>query len=292
MRPIPASELILNADGSIYHLNLRPEQIADTILTVGDPGRVQRISKYFDKIEERTEKREFVTHTGWLGNQRLTVLSTGIGTENIDIVMNELDALANIDFATRLPRTEHKTLNIIRVGTSGAVWEQAPIDTLVTSAFGIGLGNLMHFYEFAYDEIEAKILDAIKQFSPFPAAIQPQVFAGDRMLLDAIQLDFQGITLTAPGFYAPQGRQLRAMTKFTSANIDRLSDFQYDKWRITNFEMETAAIFGLAKVLGHRAASCNVIIANRITKQFSNDPAAAVEKLIRAVLEKIIVLGS
>lgn len=291
MRPIPASELILNADGSIYHLNLRPEQIADTILTVGDPGRVKHISKYFDKIDERTEKREFVTHTGWLGNQRLTVLSTGIGTENIDIVMNELDALANIDFETRLPRTGHKTLNIIRVGTSGAVWEQAPIDTLVTSAFGIGLGNLMHFYEFAYDQTEANILDALNQFSPFPAAIQPQVFAGDQVLLDAIQLDLQGITLTAPGFYAPQGRQLRATTKFTSANIDRLSDFQYDKWRITNFEMETAAIFGLAKVLGHRAASCNVIIANRITKQFSKDPAAAVENLIQAVLERIVILG-
>ncbi len=290
MQPIPESELIFNADGSIYHLNLHPEQLADTVLTVGDPGRVARISKYFDKIETRSEKREFVTHTGWLGQQRLTVLSTGIGTENIDIVMNELDALVNIDFKTRLPKTEHKALTIIRVGTSGAVWADAPVDALVASAFGIGLGNLMHFYEFAYSETEREILDALSRFAPFPTAIQPQVFAGDAGLLEALQLDLQGITLTAPGFYAPQGRQLRAVTKFSSENLHRLNNFQYKNWHITNFEMETAAIFGLAKILGHRAASCNVLIANRISKQFSSDPAAAVEKLIRAVLEKVTSL--
>lgn len=287
MQPISASELILNPDGSIYHLNVRPEQIADTVLTVGDPDRVARISRHFDTIELKVSRREFVTHTGWLGKKRLTVLSTGIGTENIDIVMNELDALANIDFKTRLPKEIHKVLNIIRVGTSGTVWRETPVDSFVTSAFGLGLGNLMHFYEYENSAEELEILAQIKNFAPFPAAIQPQIFAANAALLELLTFDIQGITLTAPGFYAPQGRQLRAISKFTSENLNRLSDFQYKNWRITNFEMETSAIFGLAKVLGHRAVSCNAIIANRILKQFSNDPTKTVDRLIQQVLENI-----
>ncbi len=287
MRQIPDSELVLNADGSIYHLHLRPEQIADTVLTVGDPDRVARISNYFDTIEHQVSHREFVTHTGWLGKTRLTVISTGIGTDNIDIVLNELDALANIEFATRTPNPIHRTLNIIRVGTSGAVWREAPVGSFVTSAFGLGLDNLMHFYvsENTVDETELA-----QQFAAFPAQslpTTPYAFAAHAELLDKMTLDLQGITLTAPGFYAPQGRELRGKTKLTSEILTHLSDFQYKKWRITNFEMETSGIYGLARVLGHRAVSCNVILANRIRGQFSTDPRKEVEKLIQKVLEKI-----
>lgn len=287
MQQIPDSELIINPDGSIYHLNLRPEQIADTILTVGDPGRVARISKYFDKIEHQVHRREFVTHTGWLGKTHLTVLSTGIGTDNIDIVLNELDALANIDFDTRTQKPTHKTLNIIRVGTSGAVWRDAPVDSFVTSAFGLGLDNLMHFYEYENTPDEAALAQHFAAFPANPLPTPPYAFSANAELLETMTLDLQGITLTAPGFYAPQGRQLRGTTKLTSDILTHLSDFQYKSWRITNFEMETSGIFGLAKVLGHRAVSCNAIIANRILGKFSPDPGKAVENLIQKVLEKI-----
>lgn len=290
MQPIPDSELVLNADGTVYHLNLHPEQIADTIFTVGDPGRVARISKHFDVIEHEVRRREFVTHTGRIGTQRLTVISTGIGTDNIDIVLNELDALANIDLATRMPRAQLRQLNIIRVGTSGAVWREMPVGSFVTSAFGIGLDNLMHFYAYQPD---AKAMALTEQFAAFltrPLPTPPYTFAANAELLQHYTLDFQGITLTAPGFYAPQGRQLRGLTRLTADTLTHLSDFQYDQWRITNFEMETSAIYGLSQMLGHRAVSCNVILANRILGQFAADPAQAVDELIRQVLEKTITL--
>lgn len=287
MQQIPDSELIINPDGSIYHLNLRPEQVAGTILTVGDPSRVARISKYFDKIEHQVNRREFVTHTGWLGKTHLTVLSTGIGTDNIDIVLNELDALVNIDFKTRTPNKTHKTLNIIRVGTSGAVWRDAPVGSFVTSAFGLGLDNLMHFYEYENSAEEQELIQHFATFPQKPLPTPPYAFAANAELLESMTLDLQGITLTAPGFYAPQGRQLRGISKLTPDILTHLSDFQYKSWRITNFEMETSGIFGLAKVLGHRAVSCNAIIANRILGKFSPDPGKAVESLILKVLEKV-----
>lgn len=287
MQQIPDSELIINPDGSIYHLNLRPEQVADTILTVGDPSRVARISKYFDKIEHQVNRREFVTHTGWLGKTHLTVLSTGIGTDNIDIVLNELDALVNIDFKTRTPNKTHKTLNIIRVGTSGAVWRDAPVGSFVTSAFGLGLDNLMHFYEYENSAEEQELVQHFAAFPKNPLPTPPYAFAANAELLESMTLDLQGITLTAPGFYAPQGRQLRGTSKLTPDILTHLSDFQYKSWRITNFEMETSGIFGLAKVLGHRAVSCNAIIANRVLGKFSPDPGKAVESLILKVLEKV-----
>ncbi|HMN89251.1 MAG TPA: nucleoside phosphorylase [Saprospiraceae bacterium] len=287
MQPIPDSELVLNADGSIYHLGLQPAQIADTILTVGDPSRVARISKYFDAIEHQVSRREFVTHTGRLGALQLTVISTGIGTDNIDIVVNELDALANIDLNTRIPRTSPRALRIIRVGTSGAVWREAEVGTLVTSAYGVGLDNLMHFYHTEPDRQERMLAEQFTAFPAIPLPTPPYAFAANATLLEQMTLDLQGITLTAPGFYAPQGRQLRGRTRLTPELLAQLSDFQFDGRRITNFEMETAALYGMARLLGHQAVSCNVILANRLKGQFSGDPAKAVEQLIQRVLECI-----
>lgn len=286
---IPNSELVINSDGSIYHLQLHPEEVADTIITVGDPGRVPQVSKYFDSIEIKRAHREFVTHTGWLRQKRLTVISTGIGTDNIDIVMNELDALVNINLQTRKIKDIHKALDIIRIGTSGAVWAEAPVGSMVTSAYAIGLDNLMHFYEHKNHLNEVGLLQQFRHFTNDELPVVPYVFAGDDKLLNTIKLDYQGITLTSPGFYAPQGRQLRAISKFTPELLTRLSDFHYEKLRILNFEMETAGIYGLANLLGHRAISCNVILANRILGAFSKNPAEIVEKLIMRVLEQVII---
>lgn len=287
MQQFTDSELIINTDGSIYHLNLRPDEIADTILTVGDPNRVAQVSKYFDRIEVQHANREFVTHTGWLGNQRLTVLSTGIGTDNMDIVLNELDALVNIDFQTGTLKAEHQTLNLIRIGTSGSIVPEISIGSLLTSDYAIGLDNLLHFYEHKNNLAELSLCQQFKHILPdnFPAV--PYTFAGNESLLRKISLDFHGITLTAPGFYAPQGRQLRGSTKLSLEMFASLNDFQYEKLRITNLEMETAGLYGLANVLGHQALSCNAILANRMSGEFSKNPAEMVEKLIQRVLEKV-----
>lgn len=287
MKQIAESELVINKDGSIYHLQLRPDEIADTILTVGDPGRVPQISKYFDRIEVQRAHREFVTHTGILGNTRLTVVSTGIGTDNIDIVLNELDALVNIDLKTRTVKPILKKLNIIRVGTSGAVAAEAQVGSMVTSAYGIGLDNLMHFYDHSNHLNEVALLQKLKHHLSDKLPIIPYVASANENLLNRIRLDFQGITLTAPGFYAPQARQLRAISKFTEDMLLHLSDFKYEVFRILNFEMETAGLYGLANVLGHSALSCNVILANRIMGAFEKNPAEAVERLIMRVLEQV-----
>lgn len=278
--------MIINKDGSIYHLQLHPEQVADTILTVGDPARVAAVSKYFDRIESKTAHREFVTHTGWLGNKRLTVLATGIGTDNIDIVLNELDALVNIDFQTRTPNPKTKQLNIIRIGTSGALWAGAGVDSFVISAAGIGLDNLLHFYHYNSEIAENELLEQFQAFFP-TTPLPAYAFAAHQDLVNSLNIGIQGITITSPGFYAPQGRHLRTTGKLNIELLNRLNDFQYKNWRIANFEMETAAIYGLSALLGHRALSCNVILANRILGQFSPDPAAAVDRLIQIVLEKI-----
>lgn len=290
MKQITESELVINKDGSIYHLHLHPDEVADTILTVGDPGRVPQISKYFDRIEVQRANREFVTHTGTIGNTRLTVISTGIGTDNIDIVLNELDALVNIDLKTKTIKSNLKTLNIIRVGTSGAVAPETQVGSMVTSAYGIGLDNLMHFYDYTFHLEEVALLQQFKHFLSGKLPIEPYVAAANRDLLHKIQLDYQGITLTASGFYAPQARQLRAHTKFTENMLIHLSDFKYEVLRILNFEMETAGLYGLANALGHRALSCNVILANRILGAFEKNPAEAVERLIMRVLEQVETL--
>ncbi|MFN8286189.1 MAG: nucleoside phosphorylase [Chitinophagales bacterium] len=288
MEQIAESELVLHPDGSIYHLHLHPEQIADTIILVGDPSRVEQISRHFDNVQERVQYREFITHTGHLNNKRLSVVSTGISTDNIDITLNELDALVNIDLKTREVRSEKRSLEIIRLGTSGAVNEEIPIESVIVSETGIGLDGLLNFYEHQNSIQETVYLEAFnahikKHFN----GVKPYIASGDERLLEKFEKRYKrGTTLTASGFYGPQGRTLRAKGEFPNF-IEVMNNFRHKHFRITNLEMETAAIYGLGKILGHRCASLNVILANRVTHEFSSDPKRAVEKVIDEVLEII-----
>ncbi len=295
MTQIPPSELIINPDGSIYHLQLRPDQIADTIITVGDPERVVMISKRFDVIEHRVAKREFVTHTGRIGNKRLTVISTGIGTDNIDIVINELDALANIDFETRVEKEEFKKLQFIRLGTSGGFQEDIPLDTILVSQFAIGLDGLLNFYYFDNSEAEKKIKEAFETHLDklLNLHFTPYVFSGSELLINQIagQKLKRGITLTCPGFYAPQGRKLRVGGTLNSEVLAQMAGFELGEHRLTNFEMETSGIYGMSSILGHEAISCSVILANRVNNTFSKQPKKAVEYLIDTCLESIANLA-
>ncbi len=281
-----ASELVLSPAGAIYHLNLHPEQIADTIFLVGDPGRVPRVSKFFDKIEHQVQKREFVTHTGFLGKKRISVLSTGIGTDNIDIVLNELDALVNIDLQTRTVKESLTSLNLIRLGTSGSLSAEIPVGELVTSAIGIGLDNLMHYYGSPANEREQRLRQSLTTFAAgLGVEISPSIAEGNQDLINQVSKGMrQGITLTCPGFYGPQGRTLRLGSILKKSFFENIGRFEFEGLHVTNFEMETAAIFGLSKMLGHRAASCNAILANRITGEFSKDLHGLEEKLIKQVL--------
>lgn len=274
---INESELILNADGSIYHLNLLPEDLASTVITVGDPDRVAKVSKHFDRIELKKGKREFITHTGYLGNRRLTVISTGIGTDNIDIVLNELDALANIDFANRTVKTSLTSLDIIRIGTSGAVQQDVEMGTILASAYGIGLDALMNYYQGSYDgEEQALQVELAEYFSALN--LKPYVAKAGASLLDRIAFDLpKGVTLTAPGFYAPQGRTVRSTNTIPNF-INLISSFQYKDQRFTNLEMETAGIYALANMFGHQALSINAILASRIDGRFSSAPEEVVDK--------------
>lgn len=286
MSRISETDLILNADGSVYHLNLLPGDIADTIITVGDPERVPEVSKYFDRIELRKSRREFITHTGNIGKRRLTVLSTGIGTDNIDIVLNELDALVNIDFQTRLSRENLQSLDIIRIGTSGAVQADIPLDSLLVSEAAIGLDTLMHYYQFE-NSSGAGLLRDFKAVLPVSSRLEPYLAFADSGLLNSLPDGLQqGITITAPGFYAPQGRQMRAGARYAGL-MNIVQSFNSGGKRIANLEMETAGIYGLASVLGHRAISFNVILANRATQQFSRQPQEVIDLCIRQVLEKL-----
>lgn len=285
MEPVLATDLILNADGSVYHLNLLPVDVADTVITVGDPDRVEEISRHFDRIELKKGKREFVTHTGFIGSKRITVLSTGIGTDNIDIVLNELDALVNIDFSTRQIKQELRSLDIIRIGTSGSVQPDIPVDSLLVSSAAFGLDTLMHYYLQGPDSPQLKLLAAFSQ--TLPDGFRPYIASASHELLSKLASnDQQGITLTAPGFYAPQGRQLR-VKNMAPELMDSIRRFNYNGQRITNLEMETAGIYGLAGSLGHRAISFNVILANRITQALSKDPAGTIQKFILQILERI-----
>lgn len=291
-KTIAASELILNPDGSIYHLALRPEHIAPTIITVGDPQRVEKVSSYFDVIEFQQQKREFVTHTGRIGNKRITVIATGIGTDNIDIVFNELDALVNIDLETRQPKEEHTALDIIRIGTSGSIREDVPVDSFLVSNYGIGLEGLMLFYKQNLTPKEQQLKENFHNFlkeQQFDFPITPTIQRGAGSLVSKFQSDDwqQGITLTATGFYAPQNRQLRAKS-IVADLFDVVHPFSFDGLNITNLEMETAAIYGLANILGHNALSLNAILANRPTGKFSNDPKGMEKKLIEKTLEVLV----
>jgi len=286
---IQASELILNPDGSVYHLNLRPEHISKDLIFVGDQDRVDKISKHFDSIEFSTQKREFKTTTGFYKGKRLSVISTGIGPDNIDIVMNELDALVNIDLETRTIKEELTSLNIVRVGTSGALQKDVPIDNFVLSTHGLDINGMLHFYDLS--EIENEEIEAafIKHTHWSSRKSHPIVIPNSSELerrLDSDQI-YKGMTLTAGGFYGPQGRVLRIPIQDPELN-NKIDSFEYQGIRVTNLEMETSAIYGLSKLLGHHACSMNAIIANRPLGTFSENPKQVVEDLIMYTLDKLV----
>ncbi len=285
---IGESELILTPEGRVYHINLGKDDLAHTVITVGDPDRVKEVSKYFDNIEFQTQHREFVTHTGYIGKKRLTVLSSGIGPDNIDIVMNELDAVVNIDFETRTPKPALTSLNIIRMGTSGSLQADVPVDSLVASSHGIGLDNVLHYYLLENTEHEKDLQRAFIMHTGLEGRnIVPYVAKGSSELLAYFSNGYhQGITVTCPGFYAPQGRVVRAGLQFPEL-VGKLSGFRFGEHRITNFEMETSAIFGLGKIFGHRCLALNTIVANRISKTFTADGKKSVENMIKKSLEII-----
>lgn len=282
------SELILNADGSIYHLNLLPKDIAHTIITVGDPDRVSEVSEHFDTIELKKVKREFLTHTGFLNGHRLSVISTGIGTDNIDIVLNELDALVNIDFDTRTIKENRIRLKMIRIGTSGAIQPEIPVDSFLISEFVIGFDGLFHFYKTEESKFAQMEEAFISQTDWSKEKARPYILKYDEDLAllfndNRIRL---GFTATNTGFYGPQGRKLRlepTMVEFTS----QVANFAYEGMQITNLEMETSGIYLLSKLLGHQAVSLNCILANRATGEFSNNPSQTVKELIKFTLQSI-----
>jgi len=288
MRVFEESELILTNEKKIYHLNLKPDDIADDIIVVGDPGRVAHISKYFDRIDLKVQNRELLTHTGYFNKKRITALSTGMGPDNIDIVLTELDALANIDFETRTAKQTHRKLNIIRLGTSGAMQADIPVDSLMASAYGLGIDGVMNFYKKTDEIMEHELTDEFIRQTNWPAFLaKPYVIKASNTLIQKIAFDIpQGITATAPGFFGPQGRELRAELAFPELN-NGLTSFNHKGQRITNFEMETSALYGLGKVLGHETLTICVIIANRIAHQFSKDYKPLMEKLIMKVLERV-----
>ena len=285
---IKSSELILNPDGTVYHLNLLPEHIAHDIIFVGDQNRVEKITQFFDSIEYSTQKREFKTQTGLFKGKRITVMSTGIGPDNIDIVMNELDALVNIDLKTRTPKENLTSLNIIRIGTSGSLQADIPVDSFVMARFGLGLDNMLRSYlidDIANAEMED---DFIKHTNWDLRKGRPYIIAGSEKLEKRLESDkiFKGITGTAGGFYGPQGRVLRLNIQDNELN-SKMDNFSFEGNRITNLEMETGAIYGLGKLLGHQCLSLNAIIANRASGTFSEDPYKAVDKLIAYALDKL-----
>ncbi|MBL7887046.1 MAG: nucleoside phosphorylase [Flavobacterium sp.] len=285
---IASSELILNPDGSVYHLNLLPEHIANDIIFVGDQNRVEKITKHFDKIECSQQKREFKTQTGIYKGKRITVMSSGIGPDNIDIVMNELDALVNIDLKTREIKEELTSLNIIRIGTSGSLQADIPCDSFVMSQYGLGLDNMLRSY--LIDEISEKAMEEafIAQTNWDMKKGRPYVIKGSETLEKRLESNkiFKGFTGTAGGFYGPQGRVLRLNIQDPELN-SKMDQFEYEGIKMTNLEMETGAIYGLGKLLGHECLSLNAIIANRATGTFSEDPYKAVDALIEYTLDKL-----
>ncbi len=288
MTKIKESELIISPDGSIYHLKLHPEDIAEDIIVVGDPGRVPEISAYFDKIEFKVMNRELCTHTGYYNGKRISVLSTGMGTDNIDIVINELDALVNIDLQKRELKKEHTSLNIIRLGTSGALQEDLPVDSFMMSEYGLGLDGMLHFYEKSKEVCDKDIANAFINHTNWSENLpKPYVVRGSDILMQKLGKGFStGITATAPGFYGPQGRQLRLQLAYPDIN-EKIETFQYNGHRINNLEMETSALYGLGAMLGHQTLTICVLIANRVSKQFSTDYKKPVKKLVETILDRI-----
>lgn len=289
LQMLKPSELILNADGSIYHLNLLPEDIATNVIFVGDPDRVPMVSKHFDSIEIKKNKREFCTHTGMIGKKRITVLSTGIGEDNIDIVLTELDALVNIDFKTRTLKKQLTTLNIVRVGTSGGLDAAIPLDSLLVSDYAVGFGGLMSYYDWRPSEKESALqAQCLERFSTLSTAGGVYVASGSNALSKRFEgVGFKGITLTCNGFYGPQRRYIRA--PLVDQDVFAMAKhIAFESIGVTNMEMETAAIYGLSRLLGHNACSISVIVANRETQTFSKHPEQAVAAMIEAVLSRYI----
>ena len=285
---IKESELILNPDGSIYHLNLKPQNISNTIILVGDQDRVEKVTSHFDSIEFETQKREFKTQTGFYKGKRITVISTGIGSDNIDIVLNELDALINIDFKTRQIKDKLTSLDIIRIGTSGALQDHIPVDSFIVSTHGLDINGMLHSYKI--DAIRNTDIEEafVQQTNWHPNKAYPIVIKGSLKLEKTFESDkvHKGLTATAGGFYGPQGRVLRLAIQDEELN-SKLDNFNFNGVRIANFEMETSAIFGLAKLMGHEAISLNAVIANRVLGTFSKNPGTVIKNLIIYTLNKI-----
>ncbi|MFM9986221.1 MAG: nucleoside phosphorylase [Flavobacteriales bacterium] len=285
--PIAHSELILRPDGSIYHLGIRPEHVASKIIIVGDPERVPMISRLFDQVEFQVASREFVVHTGTFQGKRITVVSSGIGVDNIDILINELDAVMNIDLQTRMVKPEITQLEIVRIGTSGALQADIPTGSFVASKFAFAVDGVPLSYSSQHNDKESIVFEQLKsQFNWLSEQNSLYVASCDDSLLDRIGFDFyQGITATANGFYGPQGRSLRLQSDMET-RIDQYAGFSMDNYRITNFEMECAGIYALASMLGHKALTVCAILANRATKEFHNNPSASIESLISTVLQR------
>lgn len=282
--PYSPTDLIVNADGSIYHLGIRPEHLADKIITVGDPNRVKQVSKHFDTVEVEVNKREFITHTGTFKGKRITAISSGMGTDNVEILMTELDALVNIDLTKREPKDTFSKFTIVRVGTSGTVQPDVPVDSLMLSAYGLGLDSLMHFYAFEMTEKEQQIAVDLQRLLSLPYL--PYCVAASTALRGKFAEMASGVTLTCHGFYAPQGRQIRTPIAYPNLT-QQLSGFGSQGERITNIEMETAGYYALGRLLGHDMLSTNAILANRLTGTFSKNAEKTIDELIVRVLEGI-----
>jgi len=286
---IPESELVLNGDGSVYHLHLKGEHIANNVILVGDPGRVAQVADFFDSVEFRVSNREFVTTTGNYRNQRFTVLSTGIGTDNIDIVMNELDAAVNIDLQSRTLLPHRKSLNIVRIGTSGGLHADIPVDSFVISNYGLGLDGLVYYYNYKYSDNEIDIMTILNKYLNWDSNLAtPYVIAASSKLIDRLgQGMISGITVTATGFYGPQGRKLSINLKNHYMH-QLFRSFEYQGHRITNFEMETSGLYALGKMLGHQCCTCCAIIANRVTMEYSRGHKKVMDELIKTVLDRLV----
>ncbi len=284
---ITEADLILSPEGRIYHLNLLPEELAPTVILVGDPNRVEKVSKYFDTIEIKQQNREIITHSGWLDKRHISVISTGMGTDNIDIVLNELDALVNVDLKTRRIKENLTSLTFIRIGTCGALQAENEVDSMIVSTHGVGFDNLLEYYRDKAAPVDQPIETALAHFFE-KESLHPYVASADKDLLMhyAPYADSLGMTATCSGFYAPQGRRVRLMPRFTTL-LDKLREFRYQDERVVNFEMETSGIYGLSQLMAHRALSVNVVVANRAKGTFSKNYAKAMDETIKMVLQNL-----